>query len=165
MEYETGYTGTSAETNGDNYDSFHRESDEDISFGPASDSLGGFYSVGIDESLGLKENIADVHGVDSRQVSFVSDLEEFLGDGDKYHQASKKLRNFVSYRSKLPKNAEYFTNEFINAGYINALERLKAPGSEKELGFYENYAASHNTSLPEAVLFGPNGTVRQAYSQ
>ena len=165
MEYETGYTDTSAGTGEDNYDSFHRESEEDISFGSASDLPGGFYSVGIDESPGLKENIADVHGANSRQVSFVGDLEEFLGDSDKYHQASKKLKNFVSYRSKLPQNAEYFTNEFINAGYINVLERLKAPGSEKELEFYENYAASHNTSLPEAVLFGPNGAVKQAYSQ
>ena len=116
MEYETGYTDASAGEGEDNYDSFHGETDEGFSFGSDSDSLGGFYSVGIDESLGLKEKIMDVHGANSRQVSFVSDLEEFLGDSEKYHQASSKFENFVNYHSKLPQNTELLANGGIFAG-------------------------------------------------
>ena len=129
------------------------------------DHFGEFYSVGIDDSLGLKEKIEDVHGVDSRQVNFISELEGFLGDSEKYSQASQKFKTYVRNHINTPRNADYLVDEFVNSGYIMALERLRAPKSESELDFCKNYAASHGITTPQAFLFGPNGSAKQAFSK
>ena len=34
-----------------------------------------------------------------------------------------------------------------------------------ELDFCENYAASHGITMPQAFLFGPNGSAKQAFSK
>jgi len=123
-----------------------------------------FYSVGIDDNLSLKENIADVHGEDSRQVSFVGELEEFLGDSDKYDSAAQKFKSYVRSHINTPQNTDYMLDEFVNSGYIKALEKMRAPNSENTLDFYNDYAASQGISVPQAMLFGPNGTAKQALS-
>ena len=46
-----------------------------------------------------------------------------------------------------------------------ALERLRSPGSENDLDFYKDYATSHGMTQPQALLFGPNGTARQAFAR
>jgi len=64
---------------------------------------------------------------------------------------------------KRPQNVEGLVDEFINSGYIGALERLSTPLSGKDLDFYADYAIKHNITHPEAMLFGPHGTARRAF--
>jgi len=123
-----------------------------------------YYSVGTDGDPGLKEQISKVHGADSRQTRFISELENVLGDEKKYSQASHKFKTFVRSHMNVPQNADGLVDEFINSGYINALERLRAPNSGADLDYYEDYAANHGITLPQAVLFGPNGAARQAFA-
>lgn len=123
------------------------------------------YSVGTDNKPDLKEQIAKVHGVDCRQRQFVSDLEKMLGDEKEYRKASKKFKSYVRYHVNTPQNADELTDEFINSGYITALERLRAQNSAKDLDYFGDYAKAHNMTLPQAVLFGPNGTAREALRQ
>ena len=143
----------------------HKETEREYSCEGLSSPAGEFYSVDTDQNPGLKEKITNVHGADSRQVSFIRELEDFLSDSDKYNQASKKFKAFVRSHLKIPHNTDYLIDEFINSGYITTLERLRAPNSQSDLEFYSNYAANHGMTLPEAMLFGPNGTARQAFSQ
>ena len=124
-----------------------------------------FYSVGIDETIGLKDRIADVHGDNSRQVGFIRELEDYLGDNDEYRQASRKFKTFVRRRMNIPQNTDYMIDEFINSGYIMAMERIRAPNSGNDLDFLESYAKTHDMTAPQVILFGPNGTVRQAFSK
>lgn len=165
MEYEAKYSGMFAGVEEYELDPFHKETEREISFNTLSNPVGEFYSVGIDQTTGLKKKIADVHRADSRQISFISELEDFLGDSDNYHQASQKFKTFVRHHIKTPRNVEYLIDEFVNSGYIMALERLRSPGSENDLDFYKDYATSHGTTLPQALLFGPNGTARQAFAR
>ena len=130
-----------------------------------SSSRNEFYSVGTDNTPNLKEKIMNIHGADSRQTRFISDLENLLGDDKECRQASQKFRTFVRYRMKTPQNTDGMVDEFINSGYITALERVRAPKSAEGLDFYEDYAANHGMTLPEAVLFGPNGTAREAFAR
>ena len=130
-----------------------------------SSPTGEFYSVGMNPYPGLKEKIEYVHGSGSPQVSFIDELESYLGDRNNYCQASQKFKTFIQYHGKRPQNIDYLVDEFINSGYLTALERISAPGSEKELEFYKNYAIEHGMTLPQAVLFGPNGAIKQAYGQ
>lgn len=120
------------------------------------------YSVGTDNSIGLKERIADVHGHNSGQTQLIGQLEALLGNEEQYSQASQKFRTFVRNHIKVPRNADGIVDEFVNSGYIVALERLRAPNSGKDLDYYGDYATTHNMTLPQAVLFGPNGTAREA---
>jgi hypothetical protein len=124
-----------------------------------------FYSVGTDNTPNLKEKITNVHGADSRQARFVSDLENLLGNDKECRQASRKFRTFVTHRMKTPQNSDGLIDDFVNSGYITALERVRAPKSAADLDFYENYAANHGMTLPEAVLFGPKGTAREAFAR
>ncbi|OHB49720.1 MAG: hypothetical protein A2Y10_06060 [Planctomycetes bacterium GWF2_41_51] len=133
--------------------------------GDKHDSIYGgeaFYSVGAERTL--KEKIADVHGYDSRQVSFIDDLENFFNDKEKYQHAAQKFKTYVKCHINPPQNAESVIDELMNSGYIMALERLSAPNSSNDLKFYKRYAANRGVTRPQAMLFGPNGTVRQAFS-
>ena len=87
MVYETQHTGISTGVCGYDFAPSCNETNRESYFDSVSNPTGEFYSVGIDDSLGLKEKITDVHGVDSEQVSFIDDLEGFLGDSEKYRQA------------------------------------------------------------------------------
>ena len=91
------------------------------------------YSVGTDGKTGLKERIADVHGHDSRQTRFISELEKMLGDEEQYSRAKQKFKTYVRGHMSVPKNADGLIDEFINSGYITALERLRAPKSQSDL--------------------------------
>ena len=124
-----------------------------------------YYSVGVENTPNLKEKITNVHGADSRQTRFVSELENLLGDDKGCGQASQKFRTFVTRRMKTPQNADGLIDEFVNSGYITALERMRAPKSAKDLDYYEDYAANHDITLPEAVMFGPKGTAREAFAK
>lgn len=162
MEYGTQYTGISTGVRGYELAPSYNETERESSFDSVSNPFGEFYSVGIDQSTGLKEKITDVHGANSSQAGFIGELEGFLGDSDNYSQASQKFKTYVRNHINTPRNADYLVDEFVNSGYIMALERLRAPSSEGNLDFCKDYAASHGITLPQAVLFGPNGTARQA---
>ncbi len=131
---------------------------------PFSEPPKEFYSIGTDPETGLKDKIIQNHGHDSKQAHFVNELEDFLSNPDQYHQASQQFKNYVRQHTVIPKNTGYFLDGFINSGYIKALESISAPGSDKALCFYEQYARDNGTSLPEAFLFGPNGSARRALS-
>jgi hypothetical protein len=120
------------------------------------------YSVGTDSKTGIKEKITDVHGHDSRQTRFVGELEKMLSDEKQYSQAAQKFKTYVRGHMSVPKNTDGLIDEFINSGYIAALERLRAPNSKNDLDFYNDYARNHGMTLAQAVLFGPNGTAREA---
>ena len=106
MVYETQHTGMSASGGGYEPAPFCNETESQSHFDSVSNPTGEFYSVGIDETMGLKEKIEDVHGVDSRQVNFISELEDFLGNSDKYSQASQKFTTYVRNRINTPQNAD-----------------------------------------------------------
>jgi len=165
MAYETKPTSISTNTSSYEPSSFCSDTARKSYSDSISNPFGEFYSVGIDETIGLKEKITDVHGTDSEQVGFINDLEDFLGNSDKYSQASQKFKNYVRNHIKTPRNADFFVDEFTNSGYILALERLRAPSSGNDLDYYKDYAASHNITVPQAVMYGPNGTAKQAFSK
>ena len=122
-------------------------------------------SIGIDENPTLKEEIARVHGNSSRQMRAVNQLEEMLGNTRASGEASHKFSNFIRHHLPRPYHNEALVDEFVNSGYIIALERLRAPNSARDLDFYESYAADHGMSVPAAILFGPNGSAREAFSR
>jgi len=95
----------------------------------------------------------------------VNQLEEMLADKQQFAEGSHKFNNFI--RRHLPHSHynETLIDEFTNGGYIIALERLRAPNSTSDLDFYGHYAARHGTSLPAAMLYGPNGSAREAFAQ
>jgi hypothetical protein len=165
MEYGTQHTGISTGVGGYEPAPSCNETERESYSDSVSNPFGEFYSVGIDETVGLKEKITDIHGADSEQVGFISELEDFLSDSDKYCQASHKYKTYVRNHINTPRNADHLVDEFVNSGYIMALERLRAPNSENDLDFYKDYAATHSMTVPQAVLFGPNGTARQAFSK
>lgn len=162
MQYENQYADTS---HGDKRIDSNHESQSETYTADSFCPVNQFYSVDVDESIGLKEKIADVHGEDSRQIGFVGELEGLLGDSKKYRQASRKFNGFVRNHIKVPHNTEFFVDEFINSGYIAALESLRAPNSDKQLDFFEDYAKNHGMTSAQAMLFGPNGTARQSLSR
>ena len=123
------------------------------------------YSVGTDSKTCIKERIAEVHGHDSRQTRFIGELEKMLGDEKQYSQSTQKFKTYVRGHMNVPQNTDGLVDEFINSGYIAALERLRAPNSEDALDYYHNYATNHGMTLAQAVLFGPNGTAREAFKR
>ena len=165
MQYENQYTSTSAGAGTYEPDSFCNETERESYLDTHSDPVSEFYCVGIDHTPGLKEKITDVHGPDSGQVDFMGKLEDFLSNKDKYQPASQKFKNYVRNHIKIPRNTDYLVDEFINSGYIMALEKLRAPSSQNELNFCKDYAATHGMAPPQVMLFGPNGTARQAFSK
>jgi len=59
------------------------------------------YSVGIDQTLNLKEQIADVHGADSEVMKAVKQLDEFLSRPDPtQYVAARKLRDKAAILSQ-----------------------------------------------------------------
>jgi len=160
MENETQYENTITRE----YNEPDHKTTSDCSVDEHYGHFGEFYSVGIDDSLSLKEKIADVHGEDSRQVGFVNELDHFLRDNDKYNPAAQKFKSYVRNHIDIPRNTDYLLDEFVNSGYIIALERVRAPNSENTLDYYKDYAASQGISLPQAMLFGPKGSAKQALS-
>ena len=124
-----------------------------------------YYSVGIDSGLGLKEKIEHVHGADSQQVSLIGELEDFLKDTQSYQQAANKFRGYVKNKAKAYNNSDELVDELVNAGYIKTLQQLSYPNSGKELDYFKDYAETHDITLPQAVLFGPNGSARKALKE
>ncbi len=122
-------------------------------------------SIGIDENPTPKEEISNVHGNRSRQMRAVNQLEEMLADSETSGEASRKFNNFIRHHLPRPYHSERLADEFTNSGYIIALERLRAPNSARNLDFYERYATRHGTSVSAAMLFGPNGSAREAFSR
>ena len=122
-------------------------------------------SIGLNEDPTLKEEIARVHGNNSRQMRAVNQLEQMLADSETCSQASRKFENSVRHRLPRPYRSESLVDEFVNSGYVIALERLRAPNSARDLDFYESYAAGQGASVPAAMLFGPNGSAREAFSR
>lgn len=165
MEYESSCSNTYSGISTNGYEGNHADNAELLASEALSNPYGEFYSVGIDHTLGLKEKIIDVHGADSGQVDFINGLEDFLGDSDNYHKATQKFKGYVRNHINAPQNADYFVDEFVNSGYISAIERLCAPGSTATLDFCEDYAQSHGITTYESMLFSPKGTAKQAFSQ
>ncbi|MBC8470370.1 MAG: hypothetical protein H8D56_12945 [Planctomycetes bacterium] len=69
------------------------------------------YSVGIDQRLNLKEQIAQTHGVDSEVMDTVKELEEFLSspDPEQYAQAMKlrdKAENVLNQSANTSERAK-----------------------------------------------------------
>lgn len=124
-----------------------------------------YYSVGIDTGMGLKEKIEHVHGTDSQQVSLIGELEHFLNDPKNYQQATNKFRGYVKNKAKAYNNSDELVDELVNAGYIKTLQQLSYPNSGKELDYFKDYAETHDITLPQAVLFGPNGSARKALKE
>ncbi|MBN2641848.1 MAG: hypothetical protein JXR78_09355 [Victivallales bacterium] len=130
---------------------------------PAKYSSRTYYSVGMNPKAGLKEKIQREHGRRSRQARFVRDFEEFLSDPEKYRQATRVFRGYIRHHMNHPQEPE-LVDELMNSSYIETLKRLSAPGSDKDMDYFEEYAKKHNISMPQAVLFGPNGAARLAVS-
>jgi len=122
-------------------------------------------SIGINKDPTIKEEISRVHGSRSRQIRAVNQLEKMLGDSEAASEASHKFNNFIRGHIPRPYHNEALVDEFTNSGYIIALERLRAPGSSNDLDFYERYATRHGMSVPAAMLYGPNGSAREAFSR
>ena len=120
------------------------------------------YSVGVDGNRNLKERITAVHGPKSRQARFVSELEDMLGNETQYNQAAQTFKHYVRGHLSVPQNTDSLVDEFINSGYIAALQRVHSPNSKRDLDFYRDYAAKHGMTEAQAMLFGPNGTAREA---
>lgn len=95
----------------------------------------------------------------------VSQLEAMLADSSASSEASRKFETFIRHQMPGPYRGERLVDEFINSGYLITLERLRRPNSARDLDFYERYATGHGTSVPAAMLFGPNGSAREAFSQ
>lgn len=95
----------------------------------------------------------------------VNQLEQMLADSETSGQASRKFNNFIRHHLPRPYRGERLADEFTNSGYIITLERLRAPNSARDLDFYERYAADHGMSVPAAMLYGPNGSAREAFSR
>lgn len=143
----------------------NKEANSPSSNDTVSGTSGIYYSVGADQGMGLKEKIKNVHGPNSRQIAFMGELEDFLSDGEEYRQATQKFKSYVRSRMKKYRDTDGLIDEFVNSGYIAALKQLCFPGSDKELDFYKDYAATYNMTLPQAILFGAKGTARGALKE
>ncbi len=126
------------------------------------------YSVGIDQDLNLKEQIAEVHGEDSEVMQATEELDRYVSDPKT--QKSSWYWNFfrrVNTRmwSLYPHAHDFvrtrmtreFISELFNGGYLRALQNMAVKSGSKQVSFAREYANRYSVSVGAALLFGPRG--------
>lgn len=116
------------------------------------------YSVGIDQRLNLKGQIAQVHGANSEVMNTVKELDEFLSSPDSEQYALAMFTSKVRRRIRNPQMSEEVALAMVNEGYIETLRRLSQKQASTTISFAREYAQNHGMTLPGALLFGYNGS-------
>jgi len=127
-----------------------------------------FYSISADESLNLKEKIAQVHGVNSQVMKAVDELDRYVSDPET-RESSWYWNFFRRVKSGMwclyphagdivrTQMARGFFDELFNGGYIRTLQTLATESGARNVSFAREYANGYGVSIGAALLFGPKG--------
>jgi hypothetical protein len=126
------------------------------------------YSVGIDQSLNLRERIAQVHGSDSLVMKAANELDCYVSNPEIkknpwywnfYRKVKSGMWCLYPHANDIGRTqmAHEFIEELFNSGYIRALQTLSMECGKKHVSFCQEYANSYGVSIGSVLLFGPRG--------